>query len=178
VTAQPGQTLTYTITVRNVGNQDATGVTVIEKLQSYVSFVIGHAGNAGWIDAGNGEYSYKVGNLAAGDSIQLTFVVMIADNLPVGLTKILNIVTVSDDGSNGFEANMDDNRFEDTDEVTVNPEPAPLTPEVIPAPIVFRALPVTGFYGAYWLAIALMMLFAGSLVLRGVGRAAKKKVRY
>src|SRR5262249_43403538 len=58
ITAIPGQVVVYTLTVRNVGNQDATGVTITEAVPANSTFVAASS-TAGWNAAGT---SFSVGN--------------------------------------------------------------------------------------------------------------------
>lgn len=164
----PGQTLTYEIRVRNVGNQGATGVELVEKLPQYTTF-IGPVNPDGWFyNSITDEYTYKIGNLAAGAEVTVTFIVKVDDSLPLGVTDIINLVTVSDDGENGADMNLDDNWAEDEDrtEVTAPPVSPPLVSYPQPAPTLTpRALPYTGFDSLLLLLTGLALLGAGIITV-------------
>ncbi|MCO6451524.1 MAG: DUF11 domain-containing protein, partial [Caldilineales bacterium] len=74
VEMEPGDTLVYTITVENVGNQGAIGVVLTDTVPAHTTFNAG-ASTAGWAcspdgDAGS-ECSYDVGDLDAGDDVSV-----------------------------------------------------------------------------------------------------------
>src|SRR5262249_28312854 len=113
-TAQPGQQLTYQLTVSNVGDQDATGVTVTDTIPANTAFVSASAG--GTFDRVTGVVTWTIGNLAAGSlPVVLTVMVTVDDPLPVGTTSITNTATVADDGTNGPDPNPGNNTDTDTD---------------------------------------------------------------
>jgi len=70
---EPYTTITYTITVRNQGVGDATGVTVTDTLPADVSFVSASAG----CNHSGGTVTCGLGNLAAGASSEVTISVII-----------------------------------------------------------------------------------------------------
>ncbi len=136
----PGATLTYEIVVSNVGNQDATGVLVVDTIPAGTTFV--EADQSGTFNSGTGEVSWPVFNLAAGDSRTFTVKVLVDKPLDPEIVSILNTVTANDDGSNGEDPTPENN--EDTDEDAIgngfkqivvgdlygedNPAPAPGSP--------------------------------------------------
>jgi uncharacterized repeat protein (TIGR01451 family) len=83
------QPLTYTLTVSNTGPDDTTGVIVMDTLPVGVTF--DHA-SAGCSEA-SGEVTCDVGDLAAGNMVELTIVVMAP---PMG-GEITNTAMVSSD---------------------------------------------------------------------------------
>src|SRR5262249_23621800 len=58
-TVTPGQTLTYTLTIRNVGNQGSTGVVVTDTLPANVTFVSASGGGT----QANGVVTWNIGAL-------------------------------------------------------------------------------------------------------------------
>ncbi|MCK7598565.1 isopeptide-forming domain-containing fimbrial protein [Microbulbifer sp. CAU 1566] len=114
VTVEPGDTLVYTLTYANNGTADATGVTITESLPEYATFDAANS-TAGWIDNGDGTFTFNVGALAAGDSGSVEFAVIIDEPIPSGVEETSNTTSITDDGDSGPDQNTDDN---DDDEVT------------------------------------------------------------
>ena len=75
---QPGQTVTYTLTVTNVGTQDATGVVVTDILPENTTFVSARRSTSLFGDV----VTLDVGNLAAGASVTLTVTVLVDSTGP------------------------------------------------------------------------------------------------
>jgi uncharacterized repeat protein (TIGR01451 family) len=82
----PGTTLDYTLTVRNIGNAAATGVTVTDPVPANTSFV--SADNGG--SASNGKVTWRGLTIAAGGSVTLRFSVSIANALKKKIATITN----------------------------------------------------------------------------------------
>jgi uncharacterized repeat protein (TIGR01451 family) len=105
ITIEPGDTLTYVLTVANPGNQDATGVVITETVPAYSIFNAA-ASSPGWVCVpGRTPGSLcilQVGALAGGGS-QTTniFAVDVVAPLPAGVQQIQNQAKAADDGSNG-----------------------------------------------------------------------------
>jgi len=93
----PTSNLDYTITVRNIGNADASGVTVTDPIPGHTSFV--SADNGGAKSGGNVRWTGL--SIAAGDSLQLHFTVSIASALKKKVATITNdgIVVTSTQGA-------------------------------------------------------------------------------
>ena len=98
----PNGLVTYTLTVSNVGNQDATGVVVTDVVPANTTF---GTGPAGWNCAAGAPAgtacSFAIGPLPVGAITQVTLSVRVVDPLPAGVARILNTATVGDDGANG-----------------------------------------------------------------------------
>ncbi|HEX2895355.1 MAG TPA: hypothetical protein VHO29_15250 [Marmoricola sp.] len=82
----PGSTIDYTITVRNIGNAAATGVSVTDPLPSGTSFV--SAGGGGYL--GGKTVHWDNQKVPAGGSLTLPFKVRIDPSLPASVTAITN----------------------------------------------------------------------------------------
>ncbi|MCX7789973.1 MAG: isopeptide-forming domain-containing fimbrial protein [Chloroflexaceae bacterium] len=123
--AEPGGTITFILSYRNVGNQDATGVTLTETVPANTSFNA-TASTAGWSCAPDGSAgstcTFTVGNLAAGASGSVNFVVRVNNPLPAGVTEVVNAARISDDGSNGADPTPENNRDDDTTPLTAAPD--------------------------------------------------------
>ncbi|MBB5212680.1 isopeptide-forming domain-containing fimbrial protein [Microbulbifer hydrolyticus] len=114
ITAEPGDTVVYTLDYANNGTADATGVVITESLPDYATFDAGSS-TAGWVDNGDGTFSFDVGDLAAGETGSVEFAVIIDDPIPSGVEETSNTTSIEDDGDKGPDQNLEDN---DDDEVT------------------------------------------------------------
>jgi uncharacterized repeat protein (TIGR01451 family) len=100
-TAQPGDVLTYQVTITNSGNGDALNVPVSDD----ISAILAHASYND--DCSNGcsfaanTLSWTIPSIAAnGGSVVLTFSVTLDDTFPTGTTHLPNVVVVTGPGSN------------------------------------------------------------------------------
>ena len=123
-----GDILTYTLTIENIGTQNATGVLVTDTLDAKTEFVSA-SGNG--VEAG-GVITWGTFNLDAGDVTTRTVTVKVLS----GSGSITNTANVTDDGSNGPDSNSANNQ--DTDKDTYGISPAPSSPskknEIFPEP--------------------------------------------
>ena len=147
----PGIELTYTLTVRNNGNEGATGVVLTDTLPYHVTYVSGSASPAftsmGTVpappDPDQTVLTWQIpGEVAAGAELTFTFRVLVEDPMPAGVTQIVNIAHVTDDGTNGADPTPADNDTSDTDFLATLPntnftkivagtsEPSTVPPEV------------------------------------------------
>jgi uncharacterized repeat protein (TIGR01451 family)/fimbrial isopeptide formation D2 family protein len=108
---RPGDTMTYTITVSNIGTQGATGVVLTDSIPAGVTFV--SASNGGALAAG--VVTWPAFALSAGASVQRTLVVAVDDPAAVGQATIVNTAIASDDGANGVDPDLSNNTDTDTD---------------------------------------------------------------
>jgi uncharacterized repeat protein (TIGR01451 family) len=88
----PGERLTYTVAYTNPGPCWAWGVVLTETLPRYSDYV-----GIGWTHAGGRTYTQTAGDLAPGQSGQLTVVVQLHDlnSFPVGQGHITNTVRIT-----------------------------------------------------------------------------------
>ena len=122
-TLSPGLTTTYSITVTNNGNQDATGVHIADTIPALFDRAgVTHTGTATY-DAGTGALRWDIGDLAAGDSSTVTVTATVRNPLPAGTTQISNTATAADDGTNGTDPTPADNSATDTDPVGASDVP-------------------------------------------------------
>ncbi len=101
----PGDTLVYTLTIANVGDQGATGIVVTDDLPDGVTFV--SASDGGSHSAGVVTWTLA-DQLAAGDDFELTLTVTVNDPLPADTDELVNNAEVTDDGENSDEPTTDD----------------------------------------------------------------------
>lgn len=115
-TIGPGQSTVYTITVRNIGNQDGKNVEIVDTFPNdvYTNVV---ASNGGVVDQAAGTVTWNVATLAGGGAETVTFTLS-ADisNTATSSGDIVNTVTVEDDGSNGPDLNLFNNTATDTNQ--------------------------------------------------------------
>src|SRR5439155_25346018 len=98
-TAAPRRPVTYTITLRNAGSQDATKVSRSDPLPANTSF--SSASNGGALSGGSVVWS--IGNLAAGASVTRTVTISVSPTVGAGITQLSNTATAQDDGANGAD---------------------------------------------------------------------------
>lgn len=110
--ASPGDALLYTITVQNTGNQDAAGVVVRETVPEHTSFLADDPANTGWTKVGDAYL--KAMDIAAGQSVVLTFKVQVDASVPANADTIDNLVTAC--------LGEDCDEGDDTDELVADPE--------------------------------------------------------
>ena len=91
----PDSTIDYTITVRNVGNADDTGVSVTDPVPAHTN--VTSIGNGGYL--GGKALHWDNLTVPAGGSVQLTFSAHIDANLPASVTAIVDDGIVVKDGT-------------------------------------------------------------------------------
>ena len=116
--AQPGQRITYEITVANTGNQDGTGV-VVSDTYPMSALEIVTASDGGVVDAVGGTIVWNLGDLAAGDAVNLTVTADVKD-AAVDVEEFTNVVDVTDDGANGLDVDLNNNSAADTNIVKID----------------------------------------------------------
>lgn len=116
ISAVPGDTIAYTLTIENVGNAGATGVVITDVIPQYTTFNAGSS-SLGWVCLPDGTAgstcSYNQGAMAAGQTIVLTLAVDVDSTVPALVELISNSASVGDDGTNGIEPTPDDNSDSD-----------------------------------------------------------------
>lgn len=108
---QPGDTVTYTLTIANNGARDATGVVVSDPVPAGLSYV----GSSGSGTLASGTVTWPAFALAAGASTTRTITFTVVDPLPNAMLSITNTASVTDDGTHGADPNPADNSASDTD---------------------------------------------------------------
>jgi uncharacterized repeat protein (TIGR01451 family) len=109
--ADPGDTLRYTITVANTGSGDASGVLFTDTPDANTALVNGSVtASSGFVTSGNtpGQttVAVSIGTLVAGATAVIVFDVTIDNPLPPGVTQVVNSGTVT--GSNIAPVMTDD----------------------------------------------------------------------
>ncbi len=85
-TANPGQTITYTVTIKNTGDGDAKNVVLTDTLPSGLTF----------LDTGKSTQTWDIGTLAANHDRVINYLVKVGSTVKAGTYKNLAVVTASD----------------------------------------------------------------------------------
>ena len=121
VTATAGDTVVYTVTYQNHGNQDATGAYVIETVPAGSTFDSANS-TPGWTNIGGNDYRFDIGDLAAGASGSILFAVKVDSTLPAGQEQLNNTASINDDGTNGTDPTPADNSDSDVTPLIAAPD--------------------------------------------------------
>jgi uncharacterized repeat protein (TIGR01451 family) len=121
--AQPGQNLTYVITVKNIGSIDAANVVIQDTPGANLSYVSDTAAAAGLTQSSpfpNGSvYQWTLTSLAHGSTLSFNLVMQVATSLPDGTTSLSNYAHVS---TTSPEKDTTNNEVSDVDTVTTHPD--------------------------------------------------------
>lgn len=119
---QPLDNVTYEILVQNLGNQNSVNVTVIdfvdvtifENITPSAMFLVS-------FDSVTGRVEWLIPAIMGGglEQFVLTINADVKLNTPPGIDMVENTVTAMDDGTNGPDANPNNNQSTDTDELIV-----------------------------------------------------------
>ena len=124
--ARPGDTLVYSITVRNTGDQGGTGLVVRDTFATGVfSSVV--ASHGGIVDLAAGTVTWNVASLPAGKTLTLTLAARVQSSFgdfdaKPGNHLIRDTVTVLDNGRNGADPTPTNNVSTDADDLVAMPE--------------------------------------------------------
>ncbi len=142
VSAEPGDVVVYQIGYANLGPADASGVELTEMVPEHSTFEPG-ASSPGWgcIGLVPPEAGLKpervqrspagvscllaIGDLDAGDGGSVDFAVRVADPVPGGVTEIVNVVSITDNGANGPDVDPRNNSSTETTPIASGPGPGP-----------------------------------------------------
>jgi uncharacterized repeat protein (TIGR01451 family) len=133
-TAKPGDTLTYTLTFKNTGDQDLTSVVIKDTLPKNVTY-----NNDAKVDPSTGvsgdlfDKGLTIAKVEVGKSVKITFSVNVAGekDLVCGITKLVNVVA-----STTTELNKEPNTSNNSASTTVEreckpaPNPCPTNPSI------------------------------------------------
>jgi len=108
---QPGQTLTYTVTISNVSGRAATTILVTDTLPANTTFVSASDGGR----VAHREITWPAFDLIAGEAVSHTVTVRVNDLIPPGVAAITNTLVAVDDGTHGADPTPDDNTARDVD---------------------------------------------------------------
>ncbi|MEZ4861519.1 MAG: hypothetical protein R3C14_09440 [Caldilineaceae bacterium] len=114
----PGALIVYEVRYSNQGNQAASGVILQESLPTHTTFYR-DGSSAGW-SCNISLCQLPIGDLAGGESGFATFAVRVNTPLPAGVTSVVNVAGIQDDGTNGADPTPADNQASLTTSLTVN----------------------------------------------------------
>ncbi len=124
ISSGPGQTIVYTLDYSNIGDQNATGVTITETVPANTSYDAASSSVA-WTCTPDGSAgstcTFLVGNLNVDETGSETFAVLVDDPLAIGVNLVVNNVSIGDDGANGQDVNPDNNDATDDTSLQLNP---------------------------------------------------------
>jgi uncharacterized repeat protein (TIGR01451 family) len=104
ITVQPGETITYTLLYTNSGDVGAGGFILTETVPANTTFDP-TISTPGWSCAPDGNAgsvcTLNPGGLSGGANGSVTFGARVLLQVPQGVTQILDIASIGDDGSNG-----------------------------------------------------------------------------
>jgi len=100
VTVPPGEVLTYTIALHNLGDTDFAGVSLADPIPAHTTYVPGSLNGEASYDAETDQIEWD-GTVAAGTSITFTFQVTLDDPL-LGETTIANVAAINDGSGTSF----------------------------------------------------------------------------
>jgi uncharacterized repeat protein (TIGR01451 family) len=100
INVQPGNVLTYVLTLNNTGSQESVGIVLEDTLPANTTFV---SANAGGVFAA-GKVSWSIPSLLARREITREVVVRVNSPFPPNVALITNSARVTDDGQNGDTA--------------------------------------------------------------------------
>jgi|GEM_PF-2047760 len=103
---EPGEPLIYEITYRNEGNQDASGVEIVQRVPQFTTFNK-TLSSPEWGCADNSQSltlcAVDIGDLAAGATGVLTFATNIRETFPVNVANVNGLITIADDSGRNDE---------------------------------------------------------------------------
>ncbi len=123
---QPGQALTYLITVKNNGSIDAAGVALVDKIpKAFLTYNSSSGTNWSCTYDSSSDPTYGIltctfsGSLATNTPTTLTVAATVSNSLPDGTTSISNYAKVT---TTGPEKDTTNNEVSDVDTVTAHPD--------------------------------------------------------
>ncbi len=111
--ANPGDTLTYTLSYENYGYNAADNTTIVDKLPEHVTYV--NASNGGVYNSASNSVTWNLGSVSIGQKGQVTVVVKLDPVFEAGTTVLTNGATIST--TTPGELDLSDNTASDTTNV-------------------------------------------------------------
>ena len=98
----------YTLTYSNIGEQGATNVVITETVPEGSTFNPVDS-SPGFVDQGNGTFTFDVSQLPVGQTGSVDFAVQVSEQLDPTRETLKNNVSITDDGNNGLDLNPSNN---------------------------------------------------------------------
>ena len=119
----PDQLVTYQITVRNQGPQDAEAVVVTDQFPTAELDFVG-ASNGGQFDPKSGLITWNLGRIANSNQqvVNLTVTASVKGAVPAGAESVINTVSTVDKAAPGPDPTPQNNVAADTDVLQANPD--------------------------------------------------------
>lgn len=121
----PGVVIPYSLAYFQVGDQDATGVTIRETVPVGTTYSSAASAPYAWSCADGSPAGTScvldIGAMPAGASGTAVFAVQVDDPLPAGQSEVYNVVVIGDDGSNGPDPTPANNTDDERTLVTLFP---------------------------------------------------------
>lgn len=117
----PGDEITFTLTISNMGYRVATGVAVTDWLPDYVTLA-GVSDGGSETAPGSGVVVWPLFDLNPGASAIRSVIIVLDDPLPDGLDSLSNVAGVTDDGSNGADLDPENNVYTHTTWINAAPD--------------------------------------------------------
>lgn len=107
---EPGDIVVYTLDTTNIGTQHTDNVVITEFLPPFTTFVPEQS-TAGWVDQGDGSFTFDIGLFNVGDVNSVDFAVKLGPeaSLPLDQFFIRNTASVLDNGISGLDAFLPNN---------------------------------------------------------------------
>ena len=106
--AQPGETVVFTINYGNTNNRDATNIVLTQTLPVNTTFNAASS-SPGWIDNGNGTFSLNLNTVAGLTSGSVLFAVTVDPTVQAGLNELTTQSIIADDGTHGQDLTPNNN---------------------------------------------------------------------
>ena len=122
-TTTPGNLHVYAVDYQNVGDVAASGVVITQNLPAGTAFDAANS-SAGWLETspGSGVFQLNVGSLPAGGMGTVNFAITVDDPIAAGLDSIVDMVSITDDGTSGADPTPANNTDADTDVLVAAPD--------------------------------------------------------
>ncbi|MAT45270.1 MAG: hypothetical protein CL609_23320, partial [Anaerolineaceae bacterium] len=106
---EPGDSIPYTITYANSGYAPATQVVITEALPDNTTINTALS-DPTWVQIGStNQYTYTLSELASGANGEVIFAVDVNDPIPDGTASVINMASISDDGTHGMDPQTENN---------------------------------------------------------------------
>ncbi len=117
-----GTNLTYTLTASTLNAVSSTGIVVTDTLPANTTYVTSSNGGT----FANGVVSFPAFALSGNSTATRTITVAVAATVPAGVASLVNVATITDDGTHGPDSNTSNNTFTLTTPICTQQNPPDL----------------------------------------------------